>query len=287
VSLRMKLLLNAVIGGWGGFAAWVILDLVLKLVLGDLWLTTALNGAVVGMCIGAPVSSFDGLTEGRPLLFIRGIVVGALFGLMGGVSGLLAAQAIYQAGISAISSGWLSELLRIPGWAIFGMAIGMMEGVQMLSFRRVWMGGMGGIIGGVVGGLGFVLVDQFITLRWSQRVFGFVLLGASVGFFAILLPILFRRAWIRVASGRDESHEFLLDKRVNSIGSSDFRDVRVRDAMVAPKHAEVRVERGQFVIYAQPNQALFVNESPTQASPLQDGTKVRVGNTKLTFRRIK
>jgi MFS family permease len=287
VSLRMKLLLNAVIGGWGGFAAWVILDLVLKLALGDLWLTTALNGAVVGMCIGAPVSSFDGLTEGRPLLFIRGIVVGALFGLMGGVSGLLAAQAIYQAGISAISSGWLSELLRIPGWAIFGMAIGMMEGVQMLSFRRVWMGGMGGIIGGVVGGLGFVLVDQFITLRWSQRVFGFVLLGASVGFFAILLPILFRRAWIRVASGRDESHEFLLDKRVNSIGSSDFRDVRVRDAMVAPKHAEVRVERGQFVIYAQPNQALFVNESPTQASPLQDGTKVRVGNTKLTFRRIK
>jgi len=283
----MKLLLNAVIGGWGGFAAWVILDLVLKLALGDLWLTTALNGAVVGMCIGAPVSSFDGLTEGRPLLFIRGIVVGALFGLMGGVSGLLAAQAIYQAGISAISSGWLSELLRIPGWAIFGMAIGMMEGVQMLSFRRVWMGGMGGIIGGVVGGLGFVLVDQFITLRWSQRVFGFVLLGASVGFFAILLPILFRRAWIRVASGRDESHEFLLDKRVNSIGSSDFRDVRVRDAMVAPKHAEVRVERGQFVIYAQPNQALFVNESPTQASPLQDGTKVRVGNTKLTFRRIK
>ncbi len=287
MSLRMKLLLNAVIGGWGGFAAWVILDLVLKLVLGDLWLTTALNGAVVGMCIGAPVSSFDGLTEGRPLLFIRGIVVGALFGLMGGVSGLLAAQAIYQAGISAIPSGWLSELLRIPGWAIFGMAIGMMEGVQMLSFRRVWMGGMGGIIGGVVGGLGFVLVDQFITLRWSQRVFGFVLLGASVGFFAILLPILFRRAWIRVASGRDESHEFLLDKRVNSIGSSDFRDVRVRDAMVAPKHAEVRVERGQFVIYAQPNQALFVNESPTQASPLQDGTKVRVGNTKLTFRRIK
>lgn len=287
MSLRMKLLLNTVIGGWGGFAAWVILDLVLKLDLGDLWLTTALNGAVVGMCIGALVNSFDGLTERRPLLFLRGAIAGAFFGLVGGVSGLLAAQAIYQAGISAIPPGILSDLLRVPGWAIFGMAIGIMEGVQLFSLRRIWMGGIGGIIGGIVGGLSFALVAQFVDFQSSKRALGFVLLGASVGFFAVLLPILFRRAWIRVASGRDESHEFLLDKRVNSIGKSDFRDVRVRDITVAPKHAEIRKERGQFVIHAQPGQTVFVNDAPVQVSPLPDGTKLRVGNTKLTFRRKK
>jgi len=287
MSLRMKLLLNTVIGGWGGLAAWVILDLALKLDLGDLWLTTAFNGAVVGMCIGALVSSFDGLTEGRLLLLVRGVVTGAFFGLVGGVSGLLAAQAIYQMGISAIPAGWLSELLRVPGWAIFGMAIGVMEGVQMLSFRRVWMGGIGGIVGGIVGGFGFAFVAQFVAFQWSKRAMGFVLLGASVGFFAVLLPILFRRAWIRVASGSDESHEFLLDKSMNSIGKSDFRDVRVRDATVASKHAEIRKERGQFVIHAQPGQVVFVNESSAQVSPLQDGAKLRVGNTKLTFRRKK
>lgn len=287
MSLRMKLILNTVIGGWGGFIAWAILDLVLKFDLGDLWLTTALNGAMVGLCIGALVSGFDGLVEGRPLLFLRGVIAGAFFGMLGGVIGLLAAQAVYQSGINLAPSGWLSELLRVPGWAIFGMAIGIMEGIQMLSLRRVWMGCLGGLIGGIVGSIGFALVTLLVDFPWSKRALGFALLGASVGFFTVLLPILFRRAWIRVASGRDESHEFLLDKGVNSIGKSDFRDVRMRDAQVASDHAEIRAERGQFVIRAQPGQQVFMNESPVQSSPLQDGAKLRVGNTKLTFRRKK
>jgi hypothetical protein len=61
--------------------------------------------------------------------------------------------------------------------------------------------------------------------------------------------------------------------------------VRVRDALVAPKHAEIRAERGQFVLRAQPGQTVFVNDAPVQVSPLPDGAKLRVGNTKLTFRR--
>lgn len=288
MSLRMKLVLNAVIGGWGGLLAWAILDLLTPLKVEDLWMQTALNGAVIGMCIGALVGSFDGLIEMRPLLFLREIIAGALFGLFGGVSGLLGAQFVFQSGLSIANEEWMIALVRVPGWAMFGLMIGMMEGVQMFSLRRMWMGGVGGLIGGIVGSGGFVLVAFLVDSPWSRRAIGFVLLGASVGFFAAWLPMLFRRAWIRVASGRDESQEFLLDKGAHSIGRSDLRDVRLRDNAVAPKHAEIRQAHGQYFIHAQPGQTVYVNETPlAQPTPLADQARLRVGTTRLTFRRKK
>ncbi len=287
MSLRIKLLLSGVIGGWGGFAAWSILDLALRFQSDNVMLEAALTGAIVGMCIGAFVSCLAGVVERRLLLFFRGLIVGSLFGLLGGVIGLVSAQAIYQVGLGAIQTGWLSELLRVPGWAIFGIGIGLMEGVQVLSIRRILMGGAGGMIGGVVGSFGFILTKQYSELQLTGRAVGFALLGICVGFFATLLPIIFRHAWVRVSSGREESQEFLLDKRVNSIGRSDFRDVRLADPNITPKHAEIKSERRQYFIYAQPGQTVFVNEQPVAQSVLADGAKLRIGNTRLTFRRKK
>lgn len=288
MSLRMKLVLNAVIGGWGGLLAWAILDLLAPLKVDDFWLRTALNGAVIGMCIGALVGSFDGLIEMRPLLFLREIIAGAVFGLLGGVIGLLGAQFVFQSTLSIAPEEWMIALLRVPGWAIFGLMIGVMEGVQMFSFRRIWMGGIGGIIGGVIGGIGFVVVALLVDSPWSRRAISFVLLGAAVGFFAAWLPMLFRRAWVRIASGRDESQEFLLDKGAHSIGRSDLRDVRLRDNAVAPRHAEIRKAHGEFFIHAQPGQTVYLNESPiAQPMPLPDQARLRIGSTRLTFRRKK
>jgi hypothetical protein len=181
----------------------------------------------------------------------------------------------------------LREAFRAFGWAIFGIGIGVAEGVLTFSPRRFIYGGLGGIIGGFTGGIAFVAIAQLSSLQLTNRAVGFALLGAFIGLFVGLIPAMLREAWLKVvSSGRNEGKEFLLDKSVNTIGSADSNDVGLfGDATIAPKHAEIRQESGQFTLRALKGQTVLVNNSPTANVVLQDGAQIRVGQVKLIFRR--
>ena len=287
MSLRMKILYNTLVGAWGGFVAWAILDIVLRLRPTNVWLDAVLNGAMVGMCVGTLVSSFGGLMAGRTILVARGLSVGLLTGLGGGILGLLAGEAAFQSGRLISESVLLREVIRAFGWAIFGIGIGVAEGLLTLSPRRFIYGGLGGVIGGFAGGVAFIAIVQMSSLQLMNRAVGFALLGAFIGLFVGLVPVMLREAWLQViSSGRNEGKEFLLDKRVNTIGSADSNDVALfGDTTIAPKHAEIRQENGQFTLRVLKGQTVLVNNSPATNLVLQDGAQIRVGRVKLIFRR--
>jgi hypothetical protein len=286
MSLFQKILYNALFGAWGGLLAWTILDLVLKLQPASVWLDAALNGALVGLCIGALVSSFSGLLERRPLLFLRGLVIGSFMGSVGGILGLLAGEVAFQAGRAFGQVAGAREIFRMLGWMLFGIGIGVAEGIAALSLRRLLLGGLGGIIGGLVGSSAFILIVQVSNLQLTNRAVGFTILGACIGFFAAWIPTLGVARLKVVASGPLEGKEFLLDKRVNTIGSAVQNDVVLYgNPTIAPRHAEIRQEGGQFVIHAQPGQPVAVGNAPATRGVLQNEDQVWVGNMRLVFRR--
>ncbi len=123
MSLHLKTLYNTLVGAWGGLFAWVFLDLAFSLRSANVWLDALFNGAVVGMFIGALVSSFGGLMAGRVLLFIRGTAVGLVTGVLGGILGLLAGQMTFQIGGVVSDDPVVRSAFRAIGWAIFGAAI--------------------------------------------------------------------------------------------------------------------------------------------------------------------
>ncbi len=291
MSLRLKTVYNALVGAWGGLLAWFLLDLIVERLfrvrLMNVWLDASLNGAMVGMCIGALVGGFGGLAAARFLMLARGLIVGLITGVIGGVFGLLAGQVAFQFGGILSADGLVRGVFRALGWAIFGAGIGVAEGMLTLSFKRFLFGGLGGVIGGFVGGIAFALIERALNLQLLNRALGFALLGAFIGLFVGLIPDLLKDAWLKVvSSGRNEGKEFLLDKKINTIGRAERSDVALfGDKAIAPKHAEIRQESGRFVMHALAEHRVEVNDRQVTRVALQDGARVRVGATKLIFRR--
>lgn len=287
MSLHLKTLYNTLVGAWGGLLAWLVLDPLLHLRSTNVWMDAMFNGALVGMFIGALVSSFGGLMTARVVLFARGAAIGFFTGVLGGILGLLAGQMTFQIGGLVSEDVFVRGMFRAIGWAIFGAGIGVAEGVMTLSAKRFIFGGIGGVIGGFAGGVVFALIERVLNLQFLNRALGFAVLGACIGLFVGLIPNLLKEAWLKVtSSGRDEGREFLLDKPKNTIGSTDGCDVALfGDTTIAPKHAEIRQENGQFVLHALTNAGVQVNDRQETRAVLQDNARLRMGNTKLVFRR--
>jgi hypothetical protein len=289
MSFGLRTFYNVLVGAWGGLLAWAILDLVLRLRLTNVWLDAVLNGAFVGMFIGALVSGFAGLMAARVFLLARGAGIGLLTGIVGGILGLLAGQIAFLIGGLVSEDLLVRGMFRAIGWAIFGAGIGVAEGVITLSFKRLIYGGMGGVIGGLAGGIIFALIERGLNLQLLNRALGFAILGACIGLFIGLIPSLLKEAWLKVtSSGRNEGNQFIVDKATTTLGSSDRCDIGLYgDAGIAPKHAEIRQEGGKFVLHTIGGQRVMINDRDTTRAELDDGTRVRVGNTKLVFRRRK
>ena len=126
---------------------------------------------------------------------------------------------------------------RILGWAVFGLLIGLAEGVVGKS--QVWKGMLGGLLGGVVGGS--LLEGSRILLKDSLvgKAIGLVLLGAAIGTFISLIILLLSRAWLEVKTGKLKGTEFILDKFMHAkgpaiaIGSSPLKSEIV---LPGPRH---------------------------------------------------
>jgi len=95
-------------------------------------------------------------------------------------------------------------------------------------------------------------------------------------------------AWFVMRSGPRAGKQFGLSTGRNIIGRDASRcDLILDDASVSAQHAQVRYERGQFVIYdlASTN-GTFVNNRRIQRQSLMDNDVVRLGNTTLVFKSV-
>lgn len=192
------------------------------------------------------------------------VMLDTLIGDNDGVPFLFAGEAAYEIGQLLGGGDLLRDLFRAVGWAIFGVGIGVAEGVVTFSKKRFLFGGLGGLIGGLVGGIAFTFVTRMSDMQLTNRALGFVLLGAFIGLFVGLIPDWLKTAWLKiVSSGRNEGKEFLLDKPVNAIGSADNCDVGLYgDPAIAREHAEISRQGGQFTLHTKPGQTVLVNNAP-------------------------
>jgi len=201
-----------------------------------------------------------------------------LAGAIGGLLSLVIAQAIY----GFVGYG---DLWRWAGWTFFGLTVGLGQGLAILSLRRVFTGSLGGLLGGLLGGGVFILLVNLLTLSMTSRAVGFVVLGAGVGLLIGLAHAALKPAWVKiVSSGPGEGKEFIVDKRVTTIGK-DGDVLLAGDPSIAPRHAEIRQEGQQRVLRPlQPNPPVLVNGQPIAQHTLHDGDRIRIGNRELLYR---
>jgi hypothetical protein len=277
----MRTYYYALLGAIGGLVGWQVSDLIGLSFASNLYLSEALVGALIGLSVGL----FIGLTEGaltrNPVQALRSGVFSGLLGLGAGAIGLPLSEYLFQ----FVGAGLVGRGL---GWGIFGLLIGLAEG--MVGRTQAWKGMLGGFIGGALGGILLESVHNWLRDPLTGKAAGLVLLGACVGAFISLIAVLLSRAWLEVKSGKLKGTEFMLDKFMNkgfpsvAIGSSPLKsEIVLPDPDIAPQHAMLSGDGIAFNLKDMSLSGTFINNRKIEHVQLANGQRIRMGNTELVY----
>jgi pSer/pThr/pTyr-binding forkhead associated (FHA) protein len=249
----------------------------------DVYPVDALFGAITGVCIGLALGVAEGVILRSLTRAGRGALIGGLAGLLGGAIGLVIGEAVYQ------PLHFLCFIGRSLGWGVFGVTLGLAEGITRRSWRGTRSAALGGAIGGAVGGFAFDLIGFTLGLITGSallsRMVALIILGACIGLFIVVLERALADGWLKVVSGRFEGREFFLDKPLLSLGSDERADVPLfGDPQIQRRHAAIRQEQGEYVIEPNPGAPLQVNKQLVGRHALRHGDTLMVGNTRLLYR---
>ena len=281
MSRRMRTYYYAVFGAIGGLFGWQVSDLLGLKFTSNLYLSEAVVGALVGLSIGLLI----GITEGA---LTRNIVQAGKSGLFSGLLGLVAGAIGLPLSEFLFQSVGAGIFGRALGWGVFGLLIGLAEGVVGKS--QAWKGMLGGLIGGALGGILLEAAHNWLKDPLTGKAIGLVLLGASVGAFISLIVVLLSRAWLEVVSGKLKGTEFILDKFMHAggpaaaIGSSPLKsEIVLPDPDIAPQHAMLTNNGLQFTIKDMSLSGTFINGKKIERAQLGNGQKIRMGNTEMVY----
>jgi hypothetical protein len=251
-----------------------------------------------GMMIAAALGMADPVIERNWPAAVSNASVGAIAGLVGGITVSLFVEQLYLAivgGVGSNASTMRQILARVIEWGILGLFLSAGPGLLMRSARKLAVGLLGGLAGGVAGGLLFVPVEmlansdffsRFISNGESiSRLVGLVAIGAVAGVSTGFIENAVKSGWFKVTEGIIAGKQFVLYRNPTYIGSSPLCHIYLfKDPQVGRRHAAVHIIGGAFELEDLPLGAkTFVNGKPVQRARLRNGDRVRIGATGFHF----
>src|SRR5258706_1833480 len=281
MNRSMRIYYYAILGAIGGLIGWKVSDQLGLSFVSNLYLSEAVVGTLVGFSIGF----FIGVTEGaltlNPVQLIKAGLFGCVLGAAAGAIGLPLSEWLFQ----TVGAGIIGRML---GWAVFGLLIGLAEGVVGKS--QAWKGMLGGLIGGALGGLLLESAGTWIKNPVYGKAVGLLLLGAAAGTFISLVVSPLSKAWAEGTSGKPKRTQFILDKFIEkggpaiAIGSSPLKsEIVFPDPDIAPQHAMLTSDGGNFMLKDMSMEGTFINNKRIERSQLANGQRIRMGNTEMVY----
>lgn len=281
MNRRMRTYFYAVFGAIGGLIGWQMSDYLGLSFIANLYLSEAVVGALIGFVIGLCIGVTEGLLTQNFIQAIRSGLFSAMLGLVAGAIGLPLSEFLFQ----AVGAGFLGRAL---GWSVFGLLLGLAEGVVGKS--QAWKGMLGGLLGGALGGVLLESAPNWLSNPLNGKAVGLVLLGASVSAFISLIVVLLSRAWLEVVSGKLKGTEFILDKFMKAggpsiaIGSSALKsEIVLPDPDIAPQHAMLSGDGTRFSLKDMSMEGTYINGRKVERTQLSNGQKIRMGNTEMIY----
>ncbi len=177
-------------------------------------------------------------------------------------------------------------LLKIVGWAIFGVLLGVATGAPKKSVMATRNAAIGGLLGGIVGGILFVLIGKVMAGAnpvVSQAI-GMTTLGASIGFLIAVVEGALS-AVLKITSGIYEGREMLIVHAAVTVGRDEVQDEYIGgDSSIVAQHAEIQKHANSHTITPL-NGAVSVNSQPIgDAVQLNNGDIITLGKTNMMYR---
>ena len=292
----LQIYYNAVFGGLGGLLGWMLFGVFTPPAVGEWdWHSALAGGAIIGLMIGYFVVSVDAILDHALVRFTRYAAYGIILGAIGGAVGYWLGDWVnYVLMPSAGDAGLISRVTaRALGWMLFGLLVGVSEGIAARSLGKLTYGAIGGSLGGLIGGGIFgwlmeVLDKQDSSYTIGQAV-GLVVLGACIGALTALVQEVLKPAAVKVLRGWQEGREYPIIKASNVLGRDETADVLLlRDMTVEKRHALIQRKGNSYIFinHNSPPQQTLVNDAPVEQScALQDGDRIQLGQVVLRFLR--
>jgi ubiquitin-protein ligase len=240
----------------------------------------------LGLAFGEEI--YRGTRDGMMWILAIRLTVGASLGFAGG----FIAQIVYLAfGGGDLSGDPVTQVIaRSIGWALVGISVGITQGLIPNSCRRIVNGLIGGVIGGFLGGLAFDFIGAILSSSLENsavvsRAIAITLIGGLTGMGIGLVEQLTKQAWFKVVRGDFEGKEFILHQSVVVIGASaPSHIVLFKDKLVSPIHAEIRSEKGKYVVVDKDSaNGTYVNGMRVAMHTLREGDMIILGNTAMIY----
>jgi hypothetical protein len=298
MSLTMRLVFFSLTGLVAGLLSWPFAELILYAQgsFPSLLLFSCSLGIAIGIFMGGVFGTSEGIVTASGTKFRSGMLTGIGIGAAGGLIGFVAGQgALLVLGTTFFNSVDSFRSVGLPvskavGWAVFGLFLGVSEGVRSKSGVKVRNGILGGVVGGFIGGLAFEFIRSASPGSMYSRLLGLAILGLCIGLFYAFIELGLSRASMYLLNGKNKGKEFPINKKITSVGASENADICIPGYRnVGDIHAEVREEKGKFVLadMAGSRQAVtLIDDAPASSGvqSLEDGSLVRVGSAQFQFR---
>lgn len=260
----------------------------------------------IGLLIGLALGGVSGYLQGSKVHFWKGLLFGGLGGVagasVGSQVGVMLTYAFFPRSIFIAEHSMAEQMIaRAFFLTPLGLFIGIGIGVAGWTMRRVIVGALGGLCGGLLAGFLFdpmsVIFGPIVSaMQASQggvrtevgifsRALAALLIGGGVGLFMGVWDRFTRTAWIRLVLGRNEGKEWVVDAPQTYIGRNEGAQIPLfGDPSIAPMHACI-VRQGDSYVLMDGGSPVgtFLNGQPVKQSPLFHGAVIRVGTFNLEF----
>ncbi|HTQ11776.1 MAG TPA: FHA domain-containing protein [Fimbriimonadaceae bacterium] len=233
------------------------------------------------------------------------MIMGAIALGLGGLLGWLSDSTSDRLMIRMVQDNdAFAQLFIAPLFWNLLVALSMALGIALCCYPtwpRVGRVMLGGVAAGIVGFIARMVLEPIMAIvavsqagsngsiqAWRpydpSRLIDDALMGIVLGLSIALAEMLMTSGTLRLVLGRNEGRTFRLGSGANRIGSAEGIEVPVFDRALAPVHALVRRQGGQFVLEDVARRGdLRVNGHPADYAPLRNGDVIELASNALVF----
>jgi hypothetical protein len=245
-------------------------------------------GLMIAACLGVAESIVERNWHGA---IIQGSV-GAVVGLAGGLVVSFFDERIFTAiaGGGNTTDSMKLLLARAAQWGVLGLFLSLGPGLLLRNPKKLMIGLIAGLFGGVVGGILFepskIFAERFVDNgEILSRLVGLLAIGIITGAGTGLIENAVKSGWFKVTDGLIAGKQFVLYRNPTYIGSSPQCHIYLfKDPQVGRRHAAVHVSPQGFELEDLPlGSKTLVNGRPAQRVKLKNGDRIQVGSTSFVF----
>lgn len=281
MSRAMRAYYYTILGAIGGLLGWQASNLVGLSFSANIYVSDALVGALIGVCLGIPLGGADGFLSRSALRGIRSALRYGIAGMLAGAVGLPLGEIAFH----LLQAGVIGRAL---GWGFFGLMLGLAEG--FVGQSQVWKSALGGALGGLLGGFLLEITLPLLGDIAYGKALGLGLMGAAIGAMIAFVVVLLTRSWMEVVDGKLRGTTFILDKFMGTgapaaiIGSSPLKsEIVLMDPDVEPQHAMLTGSGTHFILKDMSMGGTYLGRRKVEQARLANGQKVRLGQTTLVY----